>query len=143
MVYLNLWKVLKWKEAPDWRPRSCANKNIQADQGCSVSSRLRCQALNWEPLYPEGEDETSMKRHREMLRVEWVQRSKEKMEHVMMLTFPERRRQIYQQLEILELKTEFLPCLISLSKGSTDYIFLHFLFLLTINLQGFQNLNTR
>jgi hypothetical protein len=33
----------------------------------SVSSKLRREAINWEPPYPEGEDDVSLQRHKECL----------------------------------------------------------------------------
>ena len=61
--------------------------------------------LNWEPPYPEGEDE----QHKECLVAEWRRKhpNKEKIEQGMMLTFPERRRQMNQQIEITELRAEY------------------------------------
>lgn len=83
----------------------------------SVSSKLRRGALNWEPPYPEGEDEVSMQKHKEALEVEWRRRNPdiEKIQHQMMLTFLERRRQLNQQIEIIELKTEY-PSLFDFSQ---------------------------
>lgn len=88
----------------------------------SVPSKLRRGALNWEPPYPEGEDEASMKRHKEALVVEWRRRNPdlEKIEQRMMLTFPERRRQINQQIEITELKAEY-PALFDYSQVKCIY----------------------
>lgn len=121
-------------------PEVVLRKKIKADPGSSVSSKLRRGGLNWEPPYPEGEDEASMKKHKEMLRVEWMRKNpnKENIERGMMLTFPERRRQMNQQIEILELKAEY-PALFDFSQVKallTLYIFA-LLCLLRINLQGF------
>ena len=83
----------------------------------SVPSKLRRGALNWEPPYPEGEDEDSIKRHKEALAVEWRRRNPdlEKIEQRMMLTFPERRRQMNRQIEIKELKADY-PALFDFSQ---------------------------
>ena len=75
----------------------------------AIPSKLRRGALNWEPPYPEGEDEVSMKRHKEALGAEWKRRNhdKGKIETGMMLTFPERRRLMNKQIEISELRAEY------------------------------------
>lgn len=96
------------------RKKSKANAEVK---GKFVSAKLRRGALNWEPPYPEGEDEASMKKHKEALETEWRRKNPdmEKVEHRMMLTFPERRRQMNKQIEITELKAEY-PALFDFSQ---------------------------
>lgn len=85
------------------------SKTADATGGISVSSNLRRGALNWEPPYPEGEDEASMTKHREALQAEWHQKTpnKENIEKWMMLTYPERRRKMNKQIGIPDLKAEY------------------------------------
>ena len=82
-----------------------------------LPSKLRRGALNWEPPYPEGEDEASMKRHKEALENEWRRRNPDerKIEQGMILTFPERRRLMNQQVPIAEVKGEY-PSLFDFSQ---------------------------
>ena len=51
-------------------PEVILHKRVKRDansRGKSVSSKFRHGALNWEPPYPEGKDEASMKRHKDAL----------------------------------------------------------------------------
>ena len=86
-------------------------KRVKVDgkPGKEIPSKLRRVALNWEPSYPEGEDEVSMKGHKEALGAEWKRRNpdKGKIETGMMLTFPERIRLINKQTEISELRAQY------------------------------------
>lgn len=93
------------------------SKTSAAVKGTFVSAKLRRGALNWEPPYPEGEDEASIKKHKEALETEWHKRNPdmEKVERRMMLTFPDRRRQMNKQIEITELKAEY-PALFDFSQ---------------------------
>ena len=70
-----------------------------------LPSKLRREALNWQPPYPEAEDEASMKRHKN----EWQRRNpdKRKIEQGMILTFPDRRRLMNQQVPIAEVMGEY------------------------------------
>ncbi|XP_068747230.1 sterile alpha motif domain-containing protein 3-like isoform X1 [Montipora capricornis] len=98
------------------------SKTSAAVKGKFVSAKLRRGALNWEPPYPEGEDEASMKKHKEALETEWRRRNPdmEKVEHRMMLTFPDRRRQMNKQIEITELKAEY-PSLFDFSQILAEF----------------------
>ena len=86
-----------------------------------MSSKFRRGALNWEPPYPEGEDEASMKRHKDALASEWRKKNpdKTKIETWMLLTFPERRRQMNQQTDLALLKAEY-PSLFDYNQVNAD-----------------------
>lgn len=98
------------------------SKTSAAVKGTFVSAKLRRGALNWEPPYPEGEDEASIKKHKEALETEWHKRNPdmEKVERRMMLTFPDRRRQMNKQIEITELKAEY-PALFDFSQIIAEF----------------------
>ena len=108
-------------------------------KGTFVSANLRRGALNWEPPYPEGEDEASIKKHKEALETEWHKRTPdmEKIERHMMLRFPDRRRQMNKQIQIIELKAEY-PALFDFSQVECvgirncyviDFVWVHFIVL--------------
>ena len=63
----------------------------QAHKENTFPQKLRRRAVNWEPLYPEGEDEVSMKRNKEALENEWERKTpnQERIQRGMMLTFPD------------------------------------------------------
>lgn len=92
-------------------PEVILHKKIKTDtpDGQVMSSKLRRGAINWEPPYPEGEDEASMRKHKEALETEWRRRNpdKKRIEQGMLLTFPERRCQMNLQMPITEVKAEY------------------------------------
>ena len=92
-------------------PEVILHKKIKTDtpDGRVMSSKLRRGAINWEPPYPEGEDEASMRKHKEALETQWCRRNPEKkrIEQGMLLTFSERRCQRNQQITITEVKAEY------------------------------------
>lgn len=71
-------------------PEVILHKKIKTDKpdGRVMSSKLRRGAINWEPPYPEGEDEASMRKHKEALETEWRRRNpdKKRIEQGMLLT---------------------------------------------------------
>lgn len=75
----------------------------------SVCSKLRRGAINWEPPYPEGEDDVSLKRHIEFLQNESLKRKVDsnKIEKRMDLTFPSRRRFMNESKSIADIKSEY------------------------------------
>jgi len=97
-------------------------------EGKGIPSKLRRGAVNWEPPFPEGENDASMKRHKEMLFNEWKRRTpnQEKIKHGMMLTFPYRRRLINKGADLNEVKAEY-PALFDYSQ--VNYLELHLGFL--------------
>ena len=53
-------------------------KRGKASENCStknVSKSLRRGGINWEPAFPEAEDDVSMKLHQRSLKEEWKKRS--------------------------------------------------------------------
>ena len=74
-----------------------------------MATILRRGGINWEPPYPEGEDEASLQKHKEFLQNEWVRRcpDKEKIKKRMALTFPDRRRRMNQKISLVELRAEY------------------------------------
>ncbi|KAL9977862.1 hypothetical protein ACROYT_G015316 [Oculina patagonica] len=73
-----------------------------------IAPELRRGASKWEPPYPEREDEASMTKHKEALRVECHRgnQNKEKTEKWMMLTYPEQRQKMNKQIGIPDLKAK-------------------------------------
>ncbi|XP_068715851.1 uncharacterized protein [Montipora foliosa] len=106
-------------------PEVILHKKIKLDlpDGQRVlPSKLRGGALNWEPPYPEGEDEASMKRHKEALENEWRRRNPDerKIEQGMILTFPDRRLLMNQQVPIAEVMGEY-PSLFDFSQIIAEF----------------------
>ena len=86
-------------------------------------SKLRCGTINWEPPYPEGEDEASMQKHKEALETEWHRRNPDKkgIEQGMLLVFPERRCQMNQPMPIAEVKAEY-PSLFDFTQAKCVFV---------------------
>ncbi|XP_068738857.1 uncharacterized protein [Montipora capricornis] len=74
-----------------------------------VPLKLRRGGINWEPPFPEGEDEVSMERHKEALKTEMRRRAPnwDKVGKSMALTFPDRRRQMNQKVALADLREEY------------------------------------
>ncbi|XP_068712961.1 uncharacterized protein [Montipora foliosa] len=74
-----------------------------------VPLKLRRGGINWEPPFPEGEDEVSMERHKEALKTEMRRRAPnwDKVGKGMALTFPDRRRQMNQKVALADLREEY------------------------------------
>ena len=85
-------------------------------KSCSTPVQHKQQrgAINWNPPFPEGEDEESMAIHVEFLKKEWQKRTVdlEKIDRRMALTFPSRRKMINNGTAIKDIKTEY-PVLFS------------------------------
>lgn len=105
---------------------SCEKKAKTGTTVVSVSSKLRRGAINWEPPYPEGEDESSMKKHREALQIEWLRArpDKEKIDKRMMLTFPDRRRLMNKKVDLTEVKAEY-PALFDYSQVECTCMYIY------------------
>ena len=75
----------------------------------SVKKSLRRGGINWEPPYPQGEDEVSMKAHVAFMKTECRKRNvdKEKVRSRMDLTFPHRRRFVNEKRPLAETKEEY------------------------------------
>lgn len=75
----------------------------------SPVATLRRGAINWDPPFPEGEDETSLKKHIEYMQNEWAKANpdREKLKKRMCLTFPGRRRMMNSQLPLVDIKSEY------------------------------------
>ncbi len=85
------------------------HKRKEKTASSSPNANLRRGAINWEPPFPEGEDETSLKKHVEYMQNEWSRANPdyEKLKRRMVLTFPGRRRMMNAQLPLVEIKSEF------------------------------------
>lgn len=59
-----------------------------------VAAKLRRGGINWWPPFPAGEDEASIRKHKEFVQNEWCRSSPDiaKITKRMDLTFPVRRR---------------------------------------------------
>jgi len=70
---------------------------------------LRRGGINWEPPFPEGEDELSLKKHKDWLQGEAKKRSPDwdKVEKRMALTFPDRRKLMNKKIELQELRLQY------------------------------------
>lgn len=74
-----------------------------------VPLKLRRGGINWDPPYPEGEDEVSMERHEEALRTEVRHRAPnwDKAGKGMVLTFPDRRRLMNKKVALADVQAEY------------------------------------
>lgn len=74
-----------------------------------VIKSLRRGAINWEPDFPEGEDDRSMMLHRQALKDEWKKRSRdpEKIKLRMAITYADRRRMINSKKPLGEIFAEY------------------------------------
>ncbi|XP_066023630.1 sterile alpha motif domain-containing protein 3-like [Pocillopora verrucosa] len=74
-----------------------------------VKAKLRRGAINWEPPFPEGEDEVSLQRHKDFMKSEFEKRSPDwaKISKRMALTFPSRRRLMNDNMSIKEIKEHY------------------------------------
>ncbi|XP_066029991.1 sterile alpha motif domain-containing protein 3-like [Pocillopora verrucosa] len=74
-----------------------------------VKAKLRRGAINWEPPFPEGEDEVSLQRHKDFMKSEFEKRSPDwaKISKRMALTFPSRRRLMNDSMSIKEIKEHY------------------------------------
>ena len=87
-------------------------KRKLVDQGSNikvVKKSLRRGAINWEPAYPEGKDEASMKAHVAFMKFECRKRNpdEEKISSRMIMTFPHKRRFINEKKSLPEIKEEY------------------------------------
>ena len=111
------------KDDPDVLRRK---RNPTTNLKHGVPPKLRRGAINWEPPFPEGEDEISLKKHTEFLQAEWCRRNPdmEKIRNRMHLTFPGRRRKMNKAMPLIEIKAEY-PALFNFHQVSDN---LHILF---------------
>ncbi len=84
-----------------------------------VAKSLRRGGINWEPPFPEGEDETSMKHHQDFIKNEWKKRTPDmaKIKQRMVVTFPHRRRLINAKEPLPNIKVEY-PALFTYTEVS-------------------------
>mgnify|MGYP002803877319 CR=1 FL=1 len=87
----------------------------------TLSKKVKRGDLNWEPPFPQGEDETTINLHKEFLKTEFLKRSpdKGKMARRMLLTFADRRKMINEKKTIKEIKEEY-PALFCFSEVGTS-----------------------
>ncbi|XP_028417100.1 uncharacterized protein LOC114541360 [Dendronephthya gigantea] len=83
-------------------------KSVDSDTKV-VKKSLRRGGINWEPPYPEGEDEASIKAHVAFMKNESRKRSPnlEKIQSRMDRTFPHRRRFINEKRPLAEIRHEY------------------------------------
>lgn len=69
-----------------------------------VALKLRRGGINWEPPFPEGEDELSLKRYKEWLQNECMRRTPDlkRVAERTSLTFPDRRRLMNKNVPLTE-----------------------------------------
>ena len=86
----------------------------------ALSKKVKRGDLNWEPPFPEGEDETTINLHKQFLKTEFLKRppDKGKMARRMLVTFADRRRMVNEKKPIKEIKEEY-PALFCFSEVST------------------------
>ena len=74
-----------------------------------VALKLRRGGISWEPPFPEGEDELSLKRHKEWLQNECMRRTPDlkRVAERMSLTFPDRRRLMNKNVPLTEVRAEY------------------------------------
>jgi hypothetical protein len=99
------------------------------NSGKTVSKALRRGGINWEPAFPEGEDEHSIKQHQSVMQTEWKKRSPDvsKIENRMLVTFPHRRRLINDKTPLVQIKEEY-PALFSFKQVQYSILLQYLLF---------------
>ncbi|XP_073247923.1 uncharacterized protein [Porites lutea] len=87
-----------------------------------VALKLRRGGINWEPPFPEGEDEVSLKRHKEWLQNECMRRTPDlkRVAERMSLTFPDRRRLMNKNVPLTEVRAEY-PALFDFKQIVTEF----------------------
>ena len=87
------------------KKRKCDNKEETTEE------RNRRDGIEYEPLFLEGEDEESMKKHKRFIKAEWKKRTPDmkKINERMELTYPDRRRPINAKIPIAKIKEEYPP----------------------------------
>lgn len=98
-------------------------KNNKGSEIQPVPLKLRRGGINWEPPFPEGEDELSLKRHKEWLQNEAKRRNPdwEKVEKRMKLTFPDRRKLMNQKIELAEVRAQY-PALFNFQQVNMEVL---------------------
>ena len=56
-------------------PEVILHKRRRTEESKAVASKLRRGGINWEPPFPEGEDEASLKKHKQFMQNEWARRA--------------------------------------------------------------------
>ena len=89
-------------------------KHIENGSSKKISKVLRRGGINWEPAFPEGEDESLMNLHQRVMQDELKKRSPnlEKIQGRMALTFPHRRTFMNEKPLLSKIK-EVYPALFS------------------------------
>ena len=85
------------------------HKRKRDDKRPYVKTELRRGGIFWEPPFPEGEDEVSLKKHIEYMQNEWAKSSPDwgKIGKRMVLTFPGRRRMMNTGPPVVDVKSEY------------------------------------
>jgi hypothetical protein len=88
-----------------------------------VSKSLRRGAINWEPPFPEGEDEISMNLHQDFIKDQWKRKTPDmsKIKQRMVVTFPHRRKLINNKQPLSIIKEEY-PALFTYNEVSHGLI---------------------
>lgn len=86
----------------------------------TLSKKVKRGDLNWEPPFPQGEEETTMNIHKQFLKGEFLKRSPDegKIARRILLTFPDRRKMVNEKRPIKEIKEEY-PALFCSSEVRT------------------------
>ena len=90
----------------------------------SLTKKVKRGDLNWEPHFPEGEDETTISLHKQFLKAECLKRlpDKGKMARRMLVTFADRRKMVNEKRPIRDIKEEY-PALFCFSEVSMRMIY--------------------
>ena len=86
----------------------------------SLPKKMRRGDLNWEPPFPQGEDETTIAIHKKFMQTEALKRSPDygKICQRMLVTFPDRRKMVNERKSIKDIREEY-PALFSSSEVKT------------------------
>ena len=85
------------------------HKRRRTEESKAVASKLRRGGINWEPPFPEGEDEASRKKHKQFMQNERARRAPdiEKINRRMAITFPDRRRMMNTKASLVDVRAEY------------------------------------
>lgn len=90
-------------------PEVLNHKRKSSNSSPRVPKALRRGGINWEPDFPEGEDEDSMLLHKQVICTELKKRcpDMEKIRKRMDVTYPERRKMINEKKLLIDLQKEY------------------------------------
>ena len=92
-------------------PKVIINKKKKAVHkvGSMIATKLRWGGINWEPLFPEGEDDSALQKHMEFTQNEWTRKSPDhhKINKRMAITHPEQRRWMNGKVPLNDNREEY------------------------------------